>query len=746
MVATIQSVRSFRSYMRRALLAAFLLTGFLCSCGASATQRFGLIVGVSGYEEPLTPLQGPKNDVTLLVNTLIESNWTRRDRIRVLADDLEHSYYAAKVITDAMPTIAEIRKGFDWLVNAAGTGDEVIVYLAGHGSYVPARGMPSDAAESDGVDEIFLPLDIGGWSDTLHGLKNQLIDNEISVLLSKVQGKGATVWLIADSCNAGTLSRAGVTVRGANPVSQLGVPSKAFQRLSASPTMIVRNLASSGLTKGSFVGFYAAQPSLDAVEVQVPLAGDQAELRIHGLFTWYLVRAIRSGQTANFERIAQTIIAGYSDWQSAAPVPMFEGELHLKSGFPAQGGRLYSIAKAGDQITVKAGVLDGIDVGTRFDLIDLRGDAPKKIGSGHATKSAPDHTLIEVDQAEQQANRHVIDELRTQPSRFGAQVTSLGVSLQLSVALDPLSNGAKSVDQRAHDQAVTAMAALFADPSSNQMIALISAPPPARPDVRLIIKHGRLWFAPPTGDIVDSNGAVPQFLEAKMINRTNLEKRLAQIGHARNLMRAANILQTTQTSRNAQVKIFRKAQARTKGHCPVHVEGRTQAAGLVVFDSQTAQHQTVRFVDCDLVTITLNNRGSKSMSVTPLYVDAWSYISFLYDYEGSSNSGLIIDPGQAGQVSYTDELPTGAESKRSGRAKLVLLITEVDGSEPTAPDYRSLATNALQPLRADAVDSSSPDFLVTAAGSGAGDLRSATDTSSAQMGAVILPIDVARKP
>ena len=735
--------RLFGRALLKVMLAVAAAGSLALPAAAAGLQRFALVVGASGYANPITPLEGPRNDVTLLVNTLIETQWAKRDHLRVLADDLAASYYQDKVSADGQPTIAEIRKGLTWLVNVAGPEDELIIYLSGHGSYVPAKGLPGEAPESDGVDEIFLPLDIGRWSDTLHGVENQLSDNEIGAYLAKIRAKGAKVWLIADSCNSGSLSRQGIAVRSVDPIARLGVSRGAFNPRARAYSPRVRELASPKPGGNGFVGFYAAHPSLDAIEARVPLSGSQSQSRVHGVFTWYLIRAIRSGQTATFERIAHTIISGYSEWQGAAPVPMFDGDLRVATGFASLAGRLYSLTTSGAQLLVRAGMLDGIDAGTRFNLVDLRGDVPKTVALGRATTSAPDRTVIEVLPAVPPVTETVLKELRSVPHAFAAEVTSLGVSLGLSVALDPMTNGTSAPDQQTHARTASALAALFAAPPKNQMIALIPASTPGSADVRLIVKAGRVWLAPPTGETVLPNGSEPPSLAGLDISSASLGRLLAQIGHGRNLLKAAYLIENTQIAQSVQATLLRTAQKRRQGRCPSEVPAPAEPRGLNVFESKAAKHRPASLADCDFVTIVVNNQNRRAIGVTPLYVDAWFRIDFLYNYEGSSYSSLIIDPGQSGVIAYTESVPGGPQAKRSGRGNIVLLITPVSGTEPIAPDFRALDTDTSSALRADALDSSSADFLLHAAGAGGGAYRSATADSETNVGAITIPVYLA---
>src|SRR5262245_61894150 len=164
-------------------------------------RRFGLLVGVSKYDRLATKYQlvGPVHDVELFRGLLVDSFDFPASDIRVLAE------------TDGAcgrPTADNIRGEFNRLQQQVRTGDLVFILLNGHGSQQPDTSRdPVHDPEPDGFDEVFLPCDVAQWNDVSGVVDNAIIDDEIRECVSILAGKGAFVFLVADSCCSGTLTR-----------------------------------------------------------------------------------------------------------------------------------------------------------------------------------------------------------------------------------------------------------------------------------------------------------------------------------------------------------------------------------------------------------------------------------------------------------------------------------------------------------------------------------------------------------
>jgi hypothetical protein len=140
------------------------------------TQKHALLVGCTSYPDaPNIPeLWGPANDVPAVAGLLTERFDFPAKNIRRLvgwADD-----------TTSRPTYANIVAAFEELVEIATPDSQIVVLMTGHGTQSPVPESQLNAAdpsnpEHDGMDEVFLPADFGGWTDA--GLRNAIIDNQI---------------------------------------------------------------------------------------------------------------------------------------------------------------------------------------------------------------------------------------------------------------------------------------------------------------------------------------------------------------------------------------------------------------------------------------------------------------------------------------------------------------------------------------------------------------------------------------
>src|SRR5262245_50499573 len=195
---------------RRSFLKASAGTlGVLLGCGAAGGAerarrgRFALLVGVTHYpawvKNMQNPLRGPANDVALLRRVLLERFGFRDADVVTLTE---------KAGKGRRPTRANIKDEFAALAKKARPGDRVVVLLSGHGSQQPEKDPPDPAdPEPDGLDEIFLPADIGPWDGKKGTVVNAIIDDELRAWTKAITDRGASLFLIADCCHSGTILR-----------------------------------------------------------------------------------------------------------------------------------------------------------------------------------------------------------------------------------------------------------------------------------------------------------------------------------------------------------------------------------------------------------------------------------------------------------------------------------------------------------------------------------------------------------
>lgn len=351
------------------------MKSLICACavaglttGAAWAENYALLVGASTYDnlEERYWLRGPANDVALVRTYLTEASPVpfATDNVLVLADGVEGS---------EKPTLAAIRAGFAELASKVGEGDFVYLHFSGHGTQAPAL-VPD--SEIDGLDEMFLPVDIGPWNDTVGTVENALVDDEIGELIGALRAKGASVWAVFDSCHSGTVTRAApgdgdeVRMRKLDPLA-LGVPDDAMvdaqstSRALPDPRQRAESPAGEALAAdgGGFVAFYAAQTNETTPEKRLPRG--KPGRKSQGVFTFTIFETLAENPGLTYRQLGQEILRKYVVNNLALSTPMFEGDLDafVFSGEAGEKIVQWPMKEGEFGLTVKAGHLQGLSQG-----------------------------------------------------------------------------------------------------------------------------------------------------------------------------------------------------------------------------------------------------------------------------------------------------------------------------------------------------------------------------------------------
>lgn len=249
-------------------------------------ERHALLIGVGRYTnlEPALQLHGPAHDVANMQQALLRLGW-QPERIRRLVD--------------SEGTRAAIVAAFRALANRVMPGDLAMIYLAGHGTQSPARmGTGLRDEEPDFLDELFLPTDAGGWNGGIGRVDAAIYDDEFDEMITAIRRRGASVWLVADTCHAGTITRArsedGYTTRSVPP-SAVGIPPEVFRSAvehlaPGKGARLVRPPLDLEPGTGSLTAFFASDAAGEATETDFP---DPARGKVRmGLFTRTLVKVL----------------------------------------------------------------------------------------------------------------------------------------------------------------------------------------------------------------------------------------------------------------------------------------------------------------------------------------------------------------------------------------------------------------------------------------------------------------------
>jgi len=234
-------------------------------------NRHALLIGCTRYPNlaPSYQLEGPANDVLLVRDMLLGFGFVDKD-IVILSE-------AAG--TDNRPTHAHIEREFRRLAEQVRAGDQVVIHLSGHGSRQPqAAPLGPDRYKPDGMEEIFLPADVGAWHGRAGGVTNAIVDRELRQWLQAIQAKGASVVVIVDACHSATLTRGDEVLREV-PAEALGISKEAVE--AARQQAQQRNEATRGAPADlpgfhmprlapELVAIYAAQQTEPTVELPMP--------------------------------------------------------------------------------------------------------------------------------------------------------------------------------------------------------------------------------------------------------------------------------------------------------------------------------------------------------------------------------------------------------------------------------------------------------------------------------------------
>ena len=346
-----------------------------------------LLIGCTKYDhlEPSRHLQGPANDVALMRNLLCQRFGFPSERVVILAESSGRP--------DLRPTRANIEREFQRLGREAMAGEQVVIFLAGHGSQQPDVNPSPDDPEPDGLDELFLPADVKAWDGRVGHVPNAIVDDELRVWLSVIEQRRAAVTVIVDSCCSGTMTR-GINERVRQlppgvlvPLEVLAKVRPQADRVSVpsghEPTRGSRQ-AEVVLDTPSVIAIYAAQSAEATVEQLLP--SDGQDRKPHGLLTYTMSQILsRSTHSMTYRELVQQIQTQYVGLGRSTPTPMIEGkdrdrELFGLSVWPDRCR--ITLAKTARGWSINAGILHEVTQNSVLAVFPLS-DKESRQPSGH---------------------------------------------------------------------------------------------------------------------------------------------------------------------------------------------------------------------------------------------------------------------------------------------------------------------------------------------------------------------------
>lgn len=575
---------------RRLLAAATVLVGAsaLLVQAAEARTNYAVLVGVTKYPNVEgADLIGPANDVVLVRDYLTTSAPVpfEPQNVTVLADDAEGA--------TGSPTHAAITDALARVADQAERGDFVYIQLSGHGVQQPAV---DPSSEPDGMDEVFLPADIGQWTDRAKGIPSAFTDNQIGEALDAIRQKGAFVWIVIDACHSGTATRAAglgeddVVERKLDP-KLVGIPDSAFEEAAAEARAQGSGQASestraltlradeaaegvadaqptgaTALQPGGMVAFFAAQTVETTPEMPLPRGAEDA--RRYGLFTYTLLSQIAENPAMSYRQLGQSILQAYAADNRNRPTPLFEGSLDAPVFGTASGDfvRQWKVKVEAGGITIDAGRLHGVAPGARLAVLASPGAELEETLGYLEVRSAENLKARVVTVAAEDKPALAPSSI---PQNAYARLSQVAFDTELTVSRPPL-DGPHAEQAGAVARLVEAIAAdrsrplklklVDASASADLKLAVMSEADIAKltafasssaPTATIVSGTGaalgdapRLWFLSPTGEVslttghrppsIGFAGSTPEGLEGEVADT------LQRIFRATNLARLAN--------------------------------------------------------------------------------------------------------------------------------------------------------------------------------------------------------------
>jgi len=706
--------------MARWLLACVLALFAFAGPGAAQApqqapvQRFALVVGVSGYGGGIPHLQGPKNDASLITTLLLEQGVPRAN-IRLLADQMDTA--VRPIAANGSPTRAAILAGYRWLAERGGPNAEIMIFMAGHGTQIPA-GAASN--EFDRMTEVFLPIDaIAAATQQPAGVsfsqaRNFLSDDDIGDALEPILATGARVWFVVDSCHSGTLSRSAGSDSVARevPAAALNIPAAAPATLARSQQARVtaaRQTRFDRFQNRRFTAFYAAQPYQRAYESSQPRSAPGQTQRKYGEMTWNLVQALRAGESGSYTTVAQRVLAGLWQMSGDRTTPMFEGAMNDRPMYGAGAQRVVPLTVQGGRLFLASGWAEDVTDGSVYAIVDssnptrVLGEAiVDQLGAAEARFSVRDG-----------ADPLVASAMSTSVSRVSARLRQRSVPFVMSVArpqMLPYANSTQA-DQELLARAAGALQSLAHRPAAQQPIAFELALPGQPADLYPYVADNRLWFFPAGAALYISRpGAAPYRLEAERANERDIGAALRVIGRARNLLRVAATVSESETSRALRTRVFvqRNTSVAANQRCDQQAWRILRAvpagAAPVSFESEAP---IIRH--CDTVYIEMRNAGPVTLAVAPFYMDPWSQMSLLIPQNSvDGRYSLRLPPGQTRVIAYPEDLApyVGADVERGfevpvkaeGLMHILMLTVPWPPTQSAEPSFEYLLWEHPQPV------------------------------------------------
>jgi hypothetical protein len=667
---------------------------------APATGYHALLVGCTRYPSlgKFLQLEGPANDVALMRTLLTDRFKVPPESIVVLAEGAGGE--------DRRPTRANIEREFKRLEKIARPGERVVILLSGHGSYQPDQ-APFD--ETDGLDELFLPCDISGWDRDGKRVTNAIVDDELAVWLGAIRAKGASVWLVMDSCHSGTMMRGndverprrvrpedlGAPLSDLAPARRPGDPGPERTRGGATETLPF-DLPKDG---AGILALYAARPEETAPEL--PLPDDSPEPKYHGLLTYTISKVLSEAKgPLSYRQLIRRIHDRYAALGRLSPTPMIEGNdqdravLGLERFDPAE----VRLTREGDRWTIDAGALHGLTPGSILAVHEVTAEGNPGPLKGHARiierGFRPIRARVEPCSYPDPGGSAPAD----LPDRGVCRLVSIDYGrLRLKVAADDKDGKERPLpedDRRRLSESLAALSRAIADedqdrkakgfgPGKGALVEVVADPKQADWLLRIESPETRrIYLVPGAGVDLKADKGEPQPLfgpvPADAAAGTWLRDRLARIAAARNLLKIAGDPPGARLLADSDIKL--EVELR-------RYEDEDDDKGQAV----TPTNGVTTLREGEIVGVGLKNPGQEAVDVTLLLIDSGFGIQALFPLQAGTYNRLRHGDSTLRRFVVT--------AKTTGLEHLLVIAVKSRTQEDPA-DFSPLAQETIEKARA----------------------------------------------
>lgn len=636
----------------------------LAPCLAVAAERHALLIGVSAYPALKEDLQlvGPQNDVQLM-RDLLKGQGFADAHIRVLAEQVP----GAK----GLATRANILDELAGVAERAGKGDFVYLQFGGHGSQQPTR-SGKVPAEPDGMDEIFMPRDIGKWDGSANTVQNAIRDEELGKAITAIRDKGAFVWAVFDNCHSGYITRGGggsgngLRERRLDPKA-LGIPQQAIdsavagakratvtsrggKAAAAFGALAAKGEGGASSGRGGHVYFYATQPNETTPEMYLPEGSK--ERRSYGVFTYTLAQVIAANPGISYRQAGERMLQLYAAKNMRSPTPLFEGSALDAPLFGQQAGeavRQWPITVKDGGFEIAAGAIQQFGEGALFKVFP---NAAAKEGSEIAYFKAQNvDVMVSRLVAVAHGGKPVLGQVGL-PQDAVARLADPALSLALKVAAPP-----QPPAGAAYDTAAKVIEQLRKASDSGLRIEWVKSGEAA--DLRLDYADAQLWLLPHDGAWIKVGAGKTASIRldkpAEQL-RESIVASLQQIAKVLNLTRLAGQSMAGPVGGKLDIRlaVIRRNDQR---------EEISGAAVPTLFGGDKLQ-------------LTIRNNHYKPVDVTVLSTDSLYGVSLLYPHgAGEANRVGSLDtltiPGEG-------EEPIVINADTVGRENIVVIAVEAE--------------------------------------------------------------------